>query len=322
LLVWTWQPHPVIAQVAIHYVYDDLNRLIAVVDQQGNAATYTYDAVGNILRIERFDTGGIPGPVGITLVSPSKGKVGTTVQIFGKGFIATPSENSVAFNGTPAAVTESAPNRLVTAVPTGATTGPVTVTNANGTATSPEAFTVLVPATITGVEPNRVRQGATTQLVISGSGLAEATDVTFAHPGLTATILPDGTAESLPIDLTVAATVPAGLYTFSVTTPGGTAESGTITVTVTPPVPSFTVARPLSVFKLLPAQVAPSGSSFSGASLGVSVFMPGPAQVAPTGSSFGVAPLGVSVGIPGSEQVSPSGPSFSVAPGVSVEMPE
>src|SRR5687767_1286711 len=40
---------------SIHYVYDALNRLTAVVDQQGQAATYTYDAVGNILRIDRLD---------------------------------------------------------------------------------------------------------------------------------------------------------------------------------------------------------------------------------------------------------------------------
>src|SRR3989442_885998 len=71
---------------SVIYVYDDLNRLIAVIDQQGNAATYTYDAVGNILRIERFNAAEFPGQVGITLVSPNEGKVGTTVQIFGKGF--------------------------------------------------------------------------------------------------------------------------------------------------------------------------------------------------------------------------------------------
>jgi YD repeat-containing protein len=135
-------------QAAIHYVYDDLNRLIAVVDQQGNVGTYTYDATGNLLRVDRFDAAAIPGAVGITLVSPNKGKVGTTVQIFGKGFSATPSQNSVVFNGTAATVTAAAPNRIVTSVPTGATTGPITVTTPLGSATSPTPFTVLGTITV------------------------------------------------------------------------------------------------------------------------------------------------------------------------------
>ena len=39
----------------IRYLYDDLGRLVGVVDQQGNAAEYVYDAVGNILEIKRFN---------------------------------------------------------------------------------------------------------------------------------------------------------------------------------------------------------------------------------------------------------------------------
>src|SRR3989454_1737782 len=62
------------ARAEIFYVYDDLSRLIAVVDEQGNAATYTYDAVGNILKIDRFDAAQQPGPVRITLVTPTAGR--------------------------------------------------------------------------------------------------------------------------------------------------------------------------------------------------------------------------------------------------------
>jgi YD repeat-containing protein len=32
------------------YIYDDLGRLSQVIDGQGNVATYTYDAVGNLGR--------------------------------------------------------------------------------------------------------------------------------------------------------------------------------------------------------------------------------------------------------------------------------
>src|SRR5262245_55537841 len=62
-------------QPTIQYVYDALNRLIAVVDQQGNAALYTYDAMGNILRIDRVNAAELPGRVAIAFVTPSKGKV-------------------------------------------------------------------------------------------------------------------------------------------------------------------------------------------------------------------------------------------------------
>lgn len=43
------------------YIYDDLGRLSQVIDGQGNVATYTYDAVGNLLSISR-NTGGVGAP--------------------------------------------------------------------------------------------------------------------------------------------------------------------------------------------------------------------------------------------------------------------
>ena len=128
---------------SIYYVYDDLNRLSAVVNQQGDVAVYTYDATGNITNIERFNATELPGPVGISYFTPSVGRAGTVVQIFGKGFSATPGQNSLAFNGTPAVITSAAPNRLVASVPTGATTGPLSVSAPLGSATSAATFRVL-----------------------------------------------------------------------------------------------------------------------------------------------------------------------------------
>ena len=40
------------------YIYDDLGSLSQVIDGQGNVATYTYDAVGNLLSITRNAGGG------------------------------------------------------------------------------------------------------------------------------------------------------------------------------------------------------------------------------------------------------------------------
>ncbi len=43
------------------YFYDELGRLVGVIDGSGNVAVYNYDAVGNLLSIERFTTGAFRG---------------------------------------------------------------------------------------------------------------------------------------------------------------------------------------------------------------------------------------------------------------------
>jgi YD repeat-containing protein len=139
---------------AIQYGDDALGRLVVVTDQSGDTAVYNYDAVGNLLSIERVNAPALPAPVVITAVTPGRGKAGTTVSIFGKGFGATPGDNVVAFNGGLAAVTAAAPNRLIVTVPPSAITGPITVTAPGGSAVSPKPFgvpgpLVLSPATAT-----------------------------------------------------------------------------------------------------------------------------------------------------------------------------
>jgi len=117
------------------YFYDDLGRLAVVVDGNKNVSVYSYDAVGNILSVTQSAQGA--GSIGIFFISPTSGAVGTSVTINGFGFSTTPSANAVAFNGTAATVSSSTTNTIQTLVPTGATTGTITVTNTNGTATSP-----------------------------------------------------------------------------------------------------------------------------------------------------------------------------------------
>ena len=141
------------------YFYDELGRLIGVVDGQNNAAVYNYDQVGNLLSIQRFTTSG--GNVGIYLVSPGSAAAKNTdgtptnrqVEIRGFGFTSPVPSNQVAFNGTTATIVTANSSSIIATVPPNATTGPVTVTNSNGTATSPQAFTILVPPIITGVDP-------------------------------------------------------------------------------------------------------------------------------------------------------------------------
>lgn len=175
-------------QGGITYIYDDLGRLVGVVDQAGNAASYTYDAVGNILSISRYN---VSGPVSITLVSPNKGKVGTPVTIFGTGFSPNPVENQVSFSGVSAIVTASSLKSLSTSVPVGAATGPITVTAPLGSATSPEPFIVLVDVEISptsvAIFPNGWQQfTSNTQVIWKVNGLigGNATVGTISETGL------------------------------------------------------------------------------------------------------------------------------------------
>ncbi len=137
LFMLLWGPRPD-AQSGIQYFYDELGRLVAVVDPSGDTATYTYDAVGNILSIGRHAS----SQVSIITFSPGSGPIGTTVLISGTGFSSTPSQNTVTFNGTGASVSAATTTQLTATVPSGATTGTIGVTSPGGSAASAASFTV------------------------------------------------------------------------------------------------------------------------------------------------------------------------------------
>jgi YD repeat-containing protein len=227
---------------AIQYAYDELGRLVAVVDQHGNTAIYVYDEVGNVLSIERADAAVLPG-VAITAVVPEKGKAGTVVSILGKGFGA--SQNSVRFNGVAALVGQASGNRIITAVPPGATTGPLTVTAPLGSATSPRSFRVIGALAVTPSTAT-LGPGATRQFVASDGGV-ETANVLWSVDGL------------LGGDEAVGAISPQGLYT----APATVASPRTVTVfaisrddpsvvaaalvTLALPLPHFLAAAPVGV---------------------------------------------------------------------------
>jgi YD repeat-containing protein len=129
----------------IQYFYDDLGRLIRVVDQNGNVASYSYDAVGNILAITRST---LPANNGLTILNftPQSGPVGQSVTIQGQGFSTTPSSNAVQFNGVAAVVAAATANSLTVTVPSSATTGLISVTVSGQSASSSTAFTVTAGA--------------------------------------------------------------------------------------------------------------------------------------------------------------------------------
>ena len=83
---------------------------------------------------------GLPAPApAITLLNSTSGSVGSTVLINGHNFVGTA---AVSFNGVSSSFRVLNTQFLSATVPAGATTGPVTVTNAGGKATSAQSFTV------------------------------------------------------------------------------------------------------------------------------------------------------------------------------------
>jgi len=166
-------------------------------------------------------------PPAIAGFAPAAGPAGTSVTINGGNFTGA---TAVAFNGVSASFTVSSDTAIQTAVPAGATTGPISVTTAGGTTASTGAFAIVGPPAIAGLSPASGAVG--TSVTIGGSSLSGASAVTFN--GLSATF-------TVTSDTAIRAIVPAGATTgpVSVTTDAGTATSAS----------NFTVTVSLSVAK-------------------------------------------------------------------------
>jgi uncharacterized repeat protein (TIGR03803 family) len=146
------------------------------------------------------------------------GRVGKTIEFLGQGFTGT---TKVSFNGTPATFTVKSGTYLTAIVPSGATTGFVTVTTPSGTLTSNKKFRVTPQ--ITSFNPTSGPVG--TVVTITGVSLTQTTKVTFG--GVKATTF------TVNSDTQVAATVPTGAVSgrIGITTVGGNATSaGVFTV--------------------------------------------------------------------------------------------
>ena len=142
------------AKADVQYLYDETDRLVGVVDGVGASALYQYDKAGNIMAIRRFAS----GDLAIADFTPDTGPIGTAVTIYGVGFSATAASNTVKFNGVTASVSSATTTKLVATVPTGATTGAISVTVGIKTATSLDPFTVTTgsvnaPPVITAITP-------------------------------------------------------------------------------------------------------------------------------------------------------------------------
>jgi YD repeat-containing protein len=102
------------------YLYDDQGRLTSAIDGTGATAVYNYDAVGNLLSIDRLT---LPGSgIGICLVSPVMGPVTQLCRLQGYGVDPIASNNVVKFNGVSATVSSATAYTLTVVVPAGAST--------------------------------------------------------------------------------------------------------------------------------------------------------------------------------------------------------
>lgn len=113
------------------------------------------------------------GPPTITSFTPNIGSIGTSVTITGTNFSTTPGNNTVRFNGTTSVVMASTATSITTTVPTGATTGKISVTVACNTATSTNNFTVSgIPVIAINTQPfsSIVCDGITTSFTIAATG--------------------------------------------------------------------------------------------------------------------------------------------------------
>jgi hypothetical protein len=168
--------------------------------------------------------------VSIGSFAPTSGPAGLIVNIQGDRF---DGAYSVTFNGAPASFTVDSSTSITAIVPSGATSGPISVNTHQGSATSSTWFTVTggAPA-MSAFTPASGPAGST--IDVQGAGFTGATSVTF-----------NGTSASYTVDSDseIHATVPAGATTgpISVSTPGGiTASSTAFTVNPPPAISGFT----------------------------------------------------------------------------------
>jgi hypothetical protein len=163
----------------------------------------------------------------ITSLNPTSGVVGTSITIAGASFGATQGSSTVTFNGTTGTPTTWTANNITVPVPPGATTGNVVVT-VGGQASNGLNFTVVVPPSITSLNPTAGPIGSPVTISGANFGATQGTS-TVSFNGIAAT--PTSWNAT-----TIVVPVPVGATTGNVVvTVGGQASNGsnfTITVPV------------------------------------------------------------------------------------------
>ncbi len=183
-----------VPSTAIRYVYTPDSQLSAVIKPEAEAGLYAWDAAGNLSSVKRESS----TKLSIIELEPSKGVVGETIDIWGTGFSTTASNDTVKFHGTAATVTAATAYTLAVKVPSGATTGTVTVqTTTEGPVTSSQSFTVAsssVP-TITSLSASVAAAG--TVVTVTGTNFETKTDNDDVYVNQTLAEVTSSTSTSL-----------------------------------------------------------------------------------------------------------------------------
>ena len=108
----------------------------------------------------------------ISSFNPTSGIVGTSVTITGTNFTGA---TAVKFNGAAASFSLDSDTQITATVAAGSSTGRISVTTANGTVTSSTNFAVILPPTISRVDPGSGPVG--TPVVVRGTNFGGVTGV-------------------------------------------------------------------------------------------------------------------------------------------------
>jgi YD repeat-containing protein len=168
----------------VNYAYDSLGRLIAAYDPSGDAAVYSYDAVGNLLSITNYSSTTFTG----IELSSSSGTAGSNITVYGTDFCSSP---TVTISSVSATVVSATATQIVVTVPAGATTGSVVVTCGSNNVNL-GTFTVIAAngaPSITNFSPSSGAPG--TSVTISGSNFQTTTADNYVDFGVS-----DGSATS------------------------------------------------------------------------------------------------------------------------------
>lgn len=160
----------------------------------------------------------------IYAIDPTAGNAGDTVTIDGAFFV---NLSSVSFNGVEAASFQygllgKATTQIKAVVPDGATTGPIVLTNPQGSATSPGDFLVVGDPTVTGMTPTSGPVG--TSVSITGENLGLTTEVLFCSTAASFQVIGDTQIT------TVVPVLDPAFCAVKVTTPVGTVRAGTFRI--------------------------------------------------------------------------------------------
>lgn len=128
----------------------------------------------------------VPAP-SITSFSPGLAISGESIRINGANFSTILSNNEVRFNGIQATVTSATANQIIANVPSGATSGRISVKVGVQTVNTSTDFTVVIPPTISSFDPTSGTVGTTITVIGSNFDVLQTNNLVKVN-GLAATV--------------------------------------------------------------------------------------------------------------------------------------